>query len=212
MMSSECSSHPSPSVSTVEAVSEHHPTSRRTRYSGRGEDRHPPLAPSLLLTRPTSRPGRILSRKQTDPNADITYGDAIIYKDPGTVRFLFQNVKGLTHSASGDDYNYYMSCMASYDVDCFGMAETNTGWQHHHLQNDFRANVRSRFQCGKTVFGFPTQEVDPCFHSDTYQAGGCLQVVQGRLTTTVSGKEIIDPTGLGRWCGLWRVQHKQSSA
>ena len=74
MTSSGCSSHPSTSVPTAEAEPEHQTTSRRTRYSGRGEVRHPPLAPSLLLTRLTSRPGRILSRKQTDPKADITYG------------------------------------------------------------------------------------------------------------------------------------------
>ena len=161
--------------------------------------RGPPSAPCAVITSNainySTRPNLV---SQTDGSkADITYGNAIC-KDPGTVRFLFQNVKGLTHLASGDDYNYYMSSMASYDVDCFGMAETNTGWQHRHLQNDSRANVRSRFQCGRTVFGFPSQEVDPCFHSDTYQAAGCLQVVQGQLTTTVSGKDIINPTDVDR--------------
>ena len=107
-------------------------TARLGRYSSRGDDRHPPLPASGLMMIPSTRPGRTFSRKTTDECANTTYGDVIIYKAPGTIRFFFQNVKGLTYSASGDDYNYYMSCMSSYDVDCFGMAETNPGWQHHY--------------------------------------------------------------------------------
>ena len=177
-------------------------TARLGRYSSRGEDRHPPLPASGLLMIPSTRPGRIISRKTTDECATTTYGDAIIYKAPGTIRFFFQNVKGLTYSASGEDYNYYASCMSSYDVDCFGMAERNTGWQHHHLQRDFRAGVRRQFKYAKVAFGYSSEEVDLCHPRETFQAGGSLQTVRGNLTTTVQGDALQDPTGLGRWCGM----------
>jgi hypothetical protein len=92
--------------------------------------------------------------------------------------------------------------MQAYSVDVFGMAETNTSWQHTHLQLDFKDNVRKQFQYGKTVYGFPSPEVDPSHPKETFQAGGTVQVVKGKLTTTVHGTPITDPTGLGRWCGM----------
>ena len=168
-------------------------------------DRHPSLRASQVLMRPSSRPGRIYQRKQGDPQADVTYGDPIIYKAPGSTRFLFQNVKGLTHSTGSEDYNYYLSWMASFSVDVFGMSETNSSWQHMHMQADFKARVQRQFRFGKTAFGFPSIDVDPSHPKETFQAGGSLQVVQGRMTTTVSGNTISDPTGLGRWCGTTHI-------
>ena len=178
------------------------PPVRKGRYSGTEHDQHPLISAGRLLGRPRHRPGRIYHRKQSDPQADVSYGDPIIYKAAGTTRFMHQNVKGLTHTTGGEDYNYYLSWMASFSVDVFGMSETNTSWQQPHLQSDFRSRVQRQFRYGKTSFGFPSEEVDPSHPNETFQAGGNLQVVQGRLTTTVSGKEIIDSSGLGRWCGL----------
>ena len=63
------------------------------------------------------------------------------------------------------------------------------------------ARMRRTFRFAKTVFGYPSEEVDGSHSKETFQAGGNLQVVQGRLTTTVSGQVITDPTGLRRWCG-----------
>lgn len=171
------------------------------RYMSRGPDRHPNIPVSQVLMFPSSRPGRLAARKSGDPAANNTYGDAIVYKEPGSTRFFFQNVKGLTHSQSKEDYKYFLSTMTSYSVDVFGMAETNTGWQHRHLQMDFQACVRRQFTYGKTVFGYPAEHIDPLPPSETFQAGGTIQVTQGNITTTVSGDPILDPSGLGRWCG-----------
>lgn len=101
---------------------------RRGRYSSRGEDRHPPIPLSQVLQFPRSRPGRIHARIQGGAHSDHTFGDAIIYKEPGSTRFFFQNVKGLTHTTGGEDNNYFLSSMASFAVDVFGMSETNTSW------------------------------------------------------------------------------------
>ncbi|KAI2506764.1 hypothetical protein MHU86_7659 [Fragilaria crotonensis] len=92
--------------------------------------------------------------------------------------------------------------MASYSVDIFGMAETNTGWQHRHLQSDFQTCVKRQFIYGKTVFGYASEEVDPLPVSETFQAGGTLQTIQGNVTSTIHGKSIVDSSGLGRWCGI----------
>ena len=177
---------------------------RRGRYSSTlGQDRHPPIShPSSILLLPNSRPGRILTRKQTDQQANQSFGDAIVYKDSGSIRFFFQNVKGLTYSTGVEDYKYYMSQMAVFDVDCFGLAETNTAWQQYYLQLGYRESIRRQFRLGKSVFGYPTEAVDKCSMGDTFQAGGCLTTIQGRHTTMVQGHGIVDPTGLGRWSGL----------
>ena len=178
------------------------PTNRTDRRRYSRSDRHPTIRLSKVLMKPQQRPGRILQRRQGDPQADVTYGDPIIYKAPGSSRFMFQNVKGLTHTTGGEDYNYYLSWMSSFSVDVFGMAESNTSWQKFHLQSDFKARVLRQFRYGKTVFGYPSVDIDPSGEKETYQAGGNLQVVQGRLTTTASGPTILDSTGLGRWSGI----------
>jgi hypothetical protein len=197
-MQSQISEPPSQPVSSPSSA-------LRGRYSSATPDRHTPISMGQVLLRPRSRPGRIYSRKQGDPQSDVTYGDPIIFKAPGTSRFLFQNVKGLTHTTGSEDYNYFLSWMSSFAVDVFGMAETNTSWQHQHLQADFKARVHRQFRYGKTVFGFPSSTVEPSHHQETYQAGGSLQVVKGRLTTTALGNSISDPSGLGRWCGITLV-------
>ena len=177
-------------------------TERRGRYISRGVDRHPNIPMSQVLLFPRYRPGRLTHRIQGDKAANVTYGDAIVYKDPKTIRFMFQNVKGLTYSSSGEDYKYFLSSMLSYSVDVFGMAETNSGWQHAHMQSTFKQCVRRQLQYGKTVFGAPTALIDPLDDKETFQAGGVTQVVRGPLTTSVFGSSITDSTGLGRWCGF----------
>lgn len=172
------------------------------RYESRGQDKHPNIPVSQVLLFPSSRPGRIQQRKQGDPNANKTYGNAIVYKEPGTTRFFFQNVKGLTTTSSKEDYRYFLSAMTSYSVDVFGMAETNTGWQHSHLQMDFKSCVQRQFQYGKTVFGYPSEEINPLHRSECFQAGGTLQVAQGMITTTITANPVEDLSGLGRWCGI----------
>ena len=186
---------------------------RQGRYMSQGEDRHPPIFPSQLLLFPKSRPGRVITRKSSDLEANETFGDAIVYKSPGTTRFMFQNVKGLTYNKSGDDYNYYLSSMLSFSINVFGMAETNSGWQHHHVQTKFRQCLRRQLQFGKVVFGSPTHQIDPLGDNDTFHAGGSLQVVRGQMTTQVFGSPILDPSGLGRWCGftfIGKAEHKLS--
>ena len=126
------------------------------------------------------------------------YGDEIAFKDPKSTRILFQNVKGLTHTTSTEDYRYYLQGMSSYAVDIFGMAETNTSWQHQHLQLAFRELVQRQFQYGKTVHGSSSAEIDPVPVLESFQAGGTTQVVKGGLTTTVQTPLLLDPTGLGR--------------
>ena len=119
-----------------------------------------------------------------------------------TLRIFFQNVKGLTYSSGLEDYKYYMSQMAAFGVDCFGLAETNTAWQQYHLQLEYKACVKRKFRLGKTVFGYPIMEVDRCLSGASFKAGGCLTTIQGKHTTTVQGSGISDPTGLGRWSGI----------
>ena len=155
---------------------------------------------SPMITPFRPRTGRLFSRKG-DPMADVSYGDAISdEKAKGVTRFMFQNVKGLTHTTGGADYDYYLDWMASYAVDMFGLAETNSSWEQRHV--DFKGRVNRQFRYAKSAFGYPTDEVDPCHQKTTFQAGGNVQVAQGRLATATAGPTIQDPSGLGRWCGF----------
>ena len=82
-----------------------------------------PTVPFLLLQK--QRPGRKAWSTPSDPYPHNSYGDQIREKPKNGIRVFFQNVKGLTYTQSGDDYNYYLSSMISYSIDVFGMAETN---------------------------------------------------------------------------------------
>ena len=77
--------------------------------------------------------------------ANTAYGADIVEKGSADTRIMFQNVKGLTHTTGGEDYNYYLDWMATYAVDLFGLAETNSSWQKRHLQSDFKGRVNRQF-------------------------------------------------------------------
>ena len=98
----------------------------RNVYRGQPIDSNAPIIPpSQLLSIPSSRPGRRLMENPIDPHPTRFYGDPIIQKAPDTIRIFFQNIKGVTHSTSKEDYRYLMSCIRALDVDISGFSETN---------------------------------------------------------------------------------------
>ena len=158
-----------------------------------------PSLPSIsLLSLPRQRPQRRSWDYPINPNPTTSYGDTIIQKFPHSIRIFFQNVHGLTHSAGLEDYKYYLQSTKSYhDIDIAGMAETNIGWHHPHLQSEFRQILRRCHQQSKTEFGSPSHAED----QSPYQPGGIIQLSLGPITTATFGKSINNPTGLGRWKG-----------
>ncbi|KAI2503583.1 hypothetical protein MHU86_10870 [Fragilaria crotonensis] len=95
-----------------------------------------------------------------------------------------------------------MACMAAYQVDIFGLAETNTCWNHTHLRMDFQALSRKQFRQHRLSFGSPSAEVDKCHEKESFQAGGSLTMATGTLASYSSGDVLVDPSGLGRWSGI----------
>jgi hypothetical protein len=132
----------------------------------------------------------------------MSYGESVDIRDPSHIRIYFQNVKGLSYSTSGQNYGYYLSCIANIDADITGMAETNSAWQHHHLQSKFKANVHRQFQMAKISFSSPSQEIDPMPENESYQAGGTVTLATTKTVTLSFGQPFSDPTVLGRWSGL----------
>ena len=192
----------SPSLSALDISAS--PSSRKfhplsSRNSGTSL---PPVSASRLLSFPSYRPGRRSRSVPLDPSPTQSYGDSIRFKAPNTIRIFFQNVKGLTHSTTMEDYRYYLSCIQGYDIDIAGLSETNTCWAHYHLTSDFRATVRSHYRQNKIVFGTVSPLVDPCKDSETFQSGGNLTMALGGMASRVSGSDIVDPTGLARWSGF----------
>jgi hypothetical protein len=162
----------------------------------------PSLSASQLLSIPSKRPRRKLQERPLDPFPDSFYGDAVIQKAPNYLRFFFQNVKGLSSHSGNEDYRYYLSCLKALVVDVSGLSETNTCWSHPYLACDFRTVIRRHFQQSKVVYGSPSPTIDNVPVRETFQSGGNLTLVTGDLVSRVHGKDIHDPSGLGRWNGL----------
>ena len=150
------------------------------------------------------RPGRHYRKKEFGVQEHMSkeYGDSVHQKKVNSVRFFFQNVKGLTYSSSGEDYEYYLHNIQQLQVDIAGLAETNTPWQHHYIKSEFISRVKKMYPLSKTVFGSPNTEIDPIPESESFQAGGNALIVQGQWTTATQRSIIQDPTGLGRWSGV----------
>ena len=161
----------------------------------------PPIPASSLLSIPSTRPRRKTWKNPLDQFIDKSYGDSIIQKQEGHIRIFFQNVKGLSSTAGNEDYRYYMHCLQSLKVDVAGLSETNTCWTHPHLQNDLRSVVRKYYLQNKLIFGSPSVSCDPIPATETFQAGGNVSLVTGRLVSRVDGASLTDKTGLGRWSG-----------
>jgi hypothetical protein len=95
-----------------------------------------------------------------------------------------------------------MAGMAAYQVDIFGLAETNTCWSHNHLRTDFQQLSRKHFRQNRISFGSPSQEIDKCPERSFYQAGGSITMATGKTASFSSGEVLTDPSGLGRWSGM----------
>ena len=173
------------------------------RYRNIPIDPSIPIIPaSSLLSIPSTRHGRRSRAKPLDSNAQQSYGAAVIQKAKSTTRLYFQNVNGLTHTSTLEDYRYYLSCLQAYEADIVGLSETNTCWTHSHLRSDFKSAVHSFHKQNKISFGSPSHIIDPCPTKEHHQAGGNLTLVKGPMTARVYGDDIRDTSGLGRWSGF----------
>ena len=150
------------------------------------------------------RPNRKLRRTSPDPDHTLSYGTPISYpKHKSSIRILHQNIKGLSHNLSCEDYEYYLTHLRDLQVDIAGMSETNTAWQHQYLRQTFMSRARKAGDgLAKISFGSPSVDIDYIPPNETYQAGGSLTLCLGQWTTTVFGKDIQDKSGLGRWSGI----------
>ena len=176
---------------------------KQNTYRTRALDEDVPVIPvSQILNLYEKRPKRQTRIRPVDEHPALSYGDPIIQKHPESIRLFFQNSKGLTYTNTGEDYGYYMSCLAAYQVDIFGIAETNTCWSHHHLMSEFKHHARKYFRQNRIAFGSPSRIVDLCPERSTFQAGGNVTVASGKTSSCSEGDTLSDPTGLGRWSGL----------
>ena len=96
-----------------------------------------------------------------------------------------------------------MTNLADLQADIVGLAETNTSWQHGFLRQSFSAAVRKHgSKIAKISFASPSKHIDEIPVSETFQAGGSTTIILGPWSTASFGKDIQDPTGLGRWSGV----------
>jgi hypothetical protein len=166
------------------------------------------ITPNLNSTHRTSntphpiiRPGRKIHKPNIDTYPHRSYGQHWEERQQSDLRIFFQNIKGLTYSATGEDNDYYLSSLKLLEADIVGMAETNTVWTHPHLQSLFTARARQHLTTAKINFSSPTQEIDPTPVNKTYQSGGTSTLSTNSMVSMALGDDIRDPTGLGRWSG-----------
>lgn len=76
----------------------------------------PHVPPTRKLNSQFSRPGRKY-HKAVDIDMESAYRQHHGTKKDADIRIFFQNMKGLTYSASGEDYNYYLSCARNLAAD-----------------------------------------------------------------------------------------------
>ena len=150
---------------------------------------------------PVIRPGRKIHKPNIDTDLHRSYGRSWEERQHSDLRIFFQNVKGLTYSATGEDYDYYLSSLKLLEADIVGMADTNTAWTHPHLRSLFTARARQHLTTAKINFSSPTQEIDPTPANETYQSGGTITLSTNSMVSMALGDDIRDPTGLGRWSG-----------
>jgi hypothetical protein len=150
----------------------------------------------------STRAGRIRFRKSSDQQPEVSYGDTIYTKDSAHLRIFFQNVKGLSHTTTADDYRYYATAIREFHVDLCGLAETNTPWQLLHHRQDFIQAAKSSLGTVKVEFASPQRQIDPVADTESFQAGGCLTMVCGRWVPSIHSGPIVDTSGLGRWSGI----------
>ena len=148
------------------------------------------------------RPNRRF-RPSQEIDVHTSYGDQVDIRDPSHIRIFFQNTKGLTYSATGEDYDYYLSSLANMiDSDISGLAETNTAWQHFHLQADFKKRTQKHFAMTKIAFSSPSSAIDPIPENESYHPGGTVTLAIKKMVPLSHGPSFGDPTGLGRWSGM----------
>jgi hypothetical protein len=151
----------------------------------------------------SSRPGRKLDRTNSDPQALKHYGTPITANhDKKQIRIFFQNIKGISYSPTGEDYDYLFSSLDSIAVDIAGFAETNTAWQHTHIRNDFKQRAHRFHNQSNIAHSIISKEIDNIPINESFQAGGTATMTLGKWTTMVHGPPIQDKTGLGRWSGI----------
>ena len=149
-----------------------------------------PSAPRQTTHIPSTRPNRIAQRISLDENPTASYGSSIHRtKQDNCIRIFYQNIKGLSHTPSSEDYNYYLDHFRDLAVDIAGLAETNTAWQHQFLRQEFTNKARRAGSgLSKTSFGSPSTTVDLIPPNETFQAGGSITLCLGSWTTA-----ILDP-------------------
>ena len=104
-----------------------------------------------------------------------------------------KNVKGLTYSHSGEDYDFYRTTTQAIGTDIIGMAKPTPPLSLTHFTGT------KHFGATNISFGFPDTTMDPV--PETFQSDGSLTVTTGSLVPMSHRGHIMDPTGLRCWSG-----------
>ena len=172
------------------------PLRSRNAYCTLPLDPSIPLLPVAPLMSTLRRKHRNIWAAPLDPSPAKSFGDSVIYA------VFFQSVKGLSSSSGSEDYRYYFNCLQSLHVNVAGLAETNTCWSHPHLRDNFVSVARQYYRQNKVVFGSPKANCDPIPSNESFQPGGTVTFLHGTLVSRLSGPDVQDPSGLGRWSGV----------
>ena len=128
---------------------------------------------------------------------DRPFGDDCLSKNKETMRFMFQNVNGLSKNPSSVKMLSVRDSMYKHDIDVMMMAETNLNWGKMRRTTTLPQIARRWFQTSKTVVAYNQHEKFKR-KSSIHQPGGTAIVSKGEMALRVCGNK-YDNRRLGRW-------------
>lgn len=113
---------------------------------------------------------------------------------------MFQNVKGLTHTSTKEDYNYYLQCIEGLDVDIKGLSES-AGPITIYLRT-FDIPCADMLGEASRFLALYHQTLINVFSTKHFNWVGIERLFLDSLVARLGGPDIVDKTGLGRWSGI----------
>lgn len=125
------------------------------------------------------------------------WGDNLILKQDGKIRFVSKNIQGLGLSAGNPKEDELKSWIVNKNIDVIGIQEPNINW--HKCKNKDRFNEHMKGPAWEYLRYSVAYNKHDC--TCRHQFGGSITMSVDQITHRVSGSG-ADDIGLGRWSWL----------
>jgi exonuclease III len=145
-------------------------------------------------------------KSQSNLNSTEMYtskGDCITIKEPGSIRFFFQNINGVRPKTM-DKWKKSIDTIKQLKCDIVALCEMRINWKLPRFQKKYQQALTRSFPNSSMVVTTTSQ-----YFKRASIPGGSSMLVLGKYTSNIRNT-IHDPLELGRWCGsTLRINSKQ---